>query len=117
MLAGENRLRSSTDFGRTISGGSRAGGPLLVAHLLLDSGEPHRPEPRVGFVVSKAVGSAVVRNRVKRRLRHLVRDRLVALPEGSMLAIRALPSAATVSTAELGAELDRLLTRLQERRQ
>ena len=30
------------------------------------------PQSRVGFVVSKAVGGAVVRNRVKRRLRHLV---------------------------------------------
>lgn len=30
--------------------------------------------PRVGLTVSKSIGSAVARNRVKRRLRHIVRD-------------------------------------------
>lgn len=47
---------------------------------------------RVGFVVSKAVGNAVVRNRVKRRLRHLV----AARPEvtGADVVVRALPPAA-----------------------
>ncbi len=49
--------------------------------------------PRVGFVVSKAVGNAVVRNRVKRRLRHLVAT--LDAPAGARVVVRALPPAAT----------------------
>ncbi len=39
-----------------------------------------RSPTRAGFVVSKAVGGAVVRNKVKRRLRHLMRERVDQLP-------------------------------------
>jgi ribonuclease P protein component len=67
--------------------------------------------PRVGFVVSRAIGGAVGRNAVRRRLRHLMRDRLDTLPVGSTVVIRALPAAATASSAELAADLDAALAR------
>ena len=51
--------------------------------------------PRVGFVVSKAVGNAVTRNRVKRRLRHLCRPLVNELEDGTVVVVRALPAAAT----------------------
>lgn len=70
---------------------------------------------RVGFVVSRAVGPAVTRNLVKRRLRHLLRERLGRLPRGSLLVVRALPAAAGTSYAELAADLDRRLDRLLDR--
>jgi ribonuclease P protein component len=70
------------------------------------------PAPRVGFVVSRAIGGSVVRNRVARRLRHLVRSRLPLLPPGTLLVIRALPPAATATSAELATELDSVLRRL-----
>jgi ribonuclease P protein component len=96
---------------------------MLVAHLY-SAGEFVVPcpgasgcSPRVGFVVSRAVGGAVVRTAVKRRLRHLVMQRLDALPAGSCLVVRALPPAATADSAELAADLDGALRRLlgQER--
>jgi ribonuclease P protein component len=65
--------------------------------------------PRVGFVVSKAVGGAVVRNRTKRVLRGLMRERLTGLPEGTDVVVRANPPAAGASTPTLAGELDRLL--------
>ena len=65
---------------------------------------------RAGFVVSKAVGNAVVRNEVRRRLRHLVRDRLTSLPAGTMLVVRALPAAAGAPSSVLAADLDAALT-------
>jgi len=68
---------------------------------------------RVGFVVSRAVGGAVDRNRVARRLRHLVRPRLQQLPPGTLLVIRALPPAATATSAELAMDLDAVLRRLR----
>lgn len=61
--------------------------------------------------MSKAVGGAVVRNRVKRRLRHLVAERLDLLPPGSMLVVRALPAAAEADYATLGRDLDAALKR------
>ena len=61
--------------------------------------------PRAGFVVSKAVGGAVQRNRVKRRLRHLCREELASLPAGSLLVVRALPAAAEASYDELRSDL------------
>jgi len=65
----------------------------------------------VGFVVSRAVGNAVVRNRVKRRLRHLVLEHLTSLPGSAVLVVRALPAAAAARSAELDADLARCLER------
>jgi ribonuclease P protein component len=81
-----------------------------VVYLLATPGEE---PPRVGFVVSKAVGNAVTRNRVQRRLRHLAREHLASLPGSAVLVVRALPPSATASYAELGADLDRCLGRVR----
>jgi ribonuclease P protein component len=96
-------MRRSRDFTAAIRDGGRTGRRLIVAHLLLrqESGEA----PRVGLVVSRVVGPAVVRNRVKRRLRHAARGYLHTLPGGSLLVLRANPPAATASQADLAAEL------------
>ena len=108
MLAAAQRLRRSTDFAAAVRGGRRAGRGTVVVHLLLD--EPAQASTaRAGFVVSKAVGNAVVRNKVRRRLRHLVRPRLAELPAGARLVVRALPAAASASFDTLGADLDAAL--------
>lgn len=87
--------------------GRRAGRQHLVVHLSrTDADAP----ARVGFVVSRAVGSAVVRNRVKRRLRHLTRERLGLLPAGSLTVVRANAAAAGATTDELSHDLDRALS-------
>ena len=64
---------------------------------------------RAGFVVSKAVGNAVVRNKVRRRLRHLVRPLLAELPEGATLVVRALPAAAAATFPALSKDLEAAL--------
>ncbi len=48
----------------------------------------------------------MVRHRVARRLRHLVAARLDTLPPGALLVVRALPPAATATSAELAVDLD-----------
>lgn len=119
MLPVAQRLRTSADYTAVMRGRgrSKAGGRLLVLHAAgaaqlaaTPFTDPSLP-PRVGFVVSKAVGNAVVRNRVKRRLRDLVAHRITTLPPGSGLVVRAMPAAARASYADLGSELDLLLTR------
>jgi ribonuclease P protein component len=103
--------------------GRRAGRRTLVVHVLRReaggtdvTGAATPPAPRVGFVVSRAVGDAVTRNRVKRRLRHHVRDRLDALPLGVLVAVRALPPAAEATYARLGEDLDSALQRALDER-
>lgn len=81
----------------------------MVVHLLCPGGGSG--PARVGFVVSKAVGDAVTRNRVKRRLRHLVREQIATVPAGCEVVVRALPVSATLSSAELREELGRCLER------
>ena len=70
---------------------------------------------QVGFVVSKAVGNAVVRNRVKRQLRHLTREHLTELPGRGVLVVRANPAAAQVSGGNLERDLVLGLARLRSR--
>jgi ribonuclease P protein component len=86
----------------------------MVGHLLTDAGQPDEP-PKVGFIVSRAVGSAVTRNRVKRRLRELVGGYLQLLPGGSLLVLRANPMAARVNQADLAADLDLVINKLLRR--
>jgi ribonuclease P protein component len=62
-------------------------------------------ETRVGFVVSRAVGNAVMRNRVKRRLRHLAAPHIDQLPAGTGVVVRALPRAAS-DMGELPADFE-----------
>ena len=114
MLPGRARLTRSQDFTTALRGGRRAGRPLVVVHLRPPAASltPDTTPAKVGFVTSKAVGGAVVRNQVRRRLRHVMVPRLDTLPAGSLMVVRALPASAGASSADLAADLDRALVRL-----
>ncbi len=118
MLPRAARLHRSADFTEVVRRGRRASRATLTVHLLAPGDEPApgATGARAGLVVSKAVGGSVVRSTVSRRLRHLLRDRLPALPSGSRLVVRAAPAAATASSAVLAADLDAALSRAQRPR-
>ena len=119
MLPQQSRMRRPEDFRRALRTGRRAGGSVVAAHLLLPAGNHgavRSGDPaKVGFIVSRAVGSAVVRNRVKRRLRELMRRRVASLPGGCLLVLRAHPAAAGARQADLAADLDLVIGRLLRR--
>lgn len=85
---------------------------MLTGHLLLQEGVRSGEPAKVGFIVSRAVGSAVVRNRVKRRIRDLMRGYVGSLPGGCLLVVRANPAAATARQADLAADLDLVMRKL-----
>ena len=112
MLPARHRLRDRADFTSAVRGpgASRAGGRLIVVHANRTDARADLP-PRVGFVVSKAVGNAVVRNRTKRRLRASVATHLHGIPSGIDLVVRANPAAAEATFAELDSALGRQIDR------
>lgn len=107
VLPSVHRMRRSPDFVRAMRTGRRAGRRTLVVHVAAVEGS--QDPVRVGFVVSRAVGGAVTRNQVKRRLRAHMKDRLEGLRRGGLVVVRALPPAGQASFAALGADLDAAL--------
>ena len=111
MLPASHRLRASREFTEVLRRGRRAGRPTLTVHLLTGPDGP----ARAGLVVSKAVGGSVVRHQVSRRLRHLLAERLLTLPVGARLVVRAAPAAGLATSAVLGRDLDSALAKLGSR--
>lgn len=107
MLPHAFRMRRSDEFTSVVRGGVRTRRGHLVVHL--HSALTADDVPRVGLIVGKSVGPSVVRHGVARRLRAQLSARLSMLPAGSGVVVRALPGSATVTSAELGADLDAAL--------
>lgn len=111
------RLRSPRDFERVRRRGRHISGALLSLTYARRETREKEPDPatnaptRVGFSVSKRVGGAVERNRVKRRLRESVRRRLAALAPGWDVIITARSGAAQAEYAALDTALTEALTR------
>ena len=111
MLAKANRIVGAVDYRRLVRSGRKARGPLLLAY-----GSRSQPESplRIGVIVARNVGNAVVRNRVRRRVKavgwELARDL-----GGLDVVLRALPSAAAADFASIDGEVRRLVGVLQER--
>lgn len=108
MLAVAHRLRHPADYRRTVRQGLRATRTTLtVHHLPARASTPATRRPaRVGFIVGRDVGNAVVRNAVTRRLRHIVFGRLGLLDDDSCTVVRARPAAALASRTQLESDLD-----------
>lgn len=94
-------MHRSAEFEAAVRRGARAGRTTLVVHC--------RPVPdqvgtHVGMVVARSVGGAVVRNKVRRRLRGVVVEAQTTLPSGVDVVLRALPPAATATYEQLAAD-------------
>ena len=91
----------------------RVVGPHTVTYLR------RNPEPtpvRFGFIVAKNVGGAVVRNRIRRRMKAASFDLLPGVPAGTEIVFRALPASVDVSWPVLVAELSNALNKGQRAR-
>jgi ribonuclease P protein component len=102
VLARANRVARADDFKRIVRRGVRVGTP----HALLYVASRSSSEPtRLGFIVSKAVGNAVTRNLMSRRLRAIGHDYLDIRPTSADVVIRALPGSPEVSWVTLRKEI------------
>jgi len=106
-------MRRAADFERAVRHGAHCRRDSVVVHLATTAADVQPAAvvadqglAVVGFVVSKAVGNAVVRNRVKRRLRAVVSHRVDQLPHGGRLVVRALPSSAGRDSVLLARDFD-----------
>jgi ribonuclease P protein component len=98
VLPAAARLRGSADIALTVRRGARSGRGDLVAHT-----RPHAGPTRATVVVGRDVGGAVARNRLRRRVRHALRDGWDDLPRDVLLVVRAGPGAARLTPAALRA--------------
>ena len=103
-----HRLKLSGEFERVRKEGRAVRGGLLMLSVLPVDGEKRF---RVGLITSRRVGGAVARNRVRRRLREIVRRNQHALKGGIWFVVIARRSAAQTRSAALEAEWLRLARR------
>lgn len=74
----------------------------MTCHLVND---PEGGQPRIGFIVNRAVGNSVTRHLVVRRLRHVAKEILPLLPTDALLVVRAKPAAANATSESLAKDL------------
>ncbi len=98
----------STDFRRVYDHGQRYSGPYFAAFCLHES---EVPGPRIGFTTPRALGVAVVRNRIKRRVREAVRLRLAGLNPQWSIVINPRRKVLEAAFPELEQEVERLFRR------
>ena len=106
MLPRDCRLRSNRDFQRVYRSGRSWAHPLAALHVL-----PQPTGRRLGISVSGKVGGAVQRNRVRRRLRELLRARLSGWKDGVDAVLVARKAAVEADFASLGQAVDELARR------
>ena len=105
----KNRVKKRRDFTRVY----RQGKSLSAVHTVVCWRKTKNDCFRVGFTVSKKVGNAVVRNKVRRRLKEIARLHPERFLIGTDYIIVARPAAASCEYRELDSELERLLRKIK----
>jgi ribonuclease P protein component len=104
VLAKANRIVRAEDFRTVVRRGRRTSTRMAVVYRIdRDDDAPMR----FGFIASRAIGSAVQRNRWRRRLRAAARELVDAGGSGRDIVVRGLPGCADQGFAELRETLHR----------
>jgi ribonuclease P protein component len=99
-----SRLLRTGDFDRTLRSGRR----ISTDYLALFVSDNGLGRPRVGLAVSRKLGNAVVRNKIKRRLRELLRPLVLQAKGGRDVVIVARARAVDAEFTRLRQEIEML---------
>src|SRR5262249_51293904 len=102
------RLSKPTEFDHVKKNGRVERGPLVLLSVVRRT---TKGPFRAGFVTSRMVGSAIIRNRVRRRLREIVRKHQIEISDGWWIVTVARPRAANATYGQLEGEWLRLAKR------
>jgi len=103
-----SRILRSKDFRRVYDNGAKFSGPLFSAFCLRNT---TGGGVRVGFTCPRALGGAVVRNRIKRRVREAVRPRLERVGAGWEIVINPRSRVMTAPFSQIEREVEKLFQR------
>ncbi len=105
------KLKKPREFSYVYKNGEKWVGEYMVLLFVRNN----LPYSRIGIVVSKKVGRAVVRNKVKRRLREIVRLNKELIPKGLDIVIIAKTKARSVTFWDLREDLLRGFSEIRRR--
>jgi ribonuclease P protein component len=110
MPGGYGRLRKHADYQRAYHASRKQFSHSMTWFLARrDADSPDSSDlPRVGLTAGKVLGKAHERNRIKRRLRELVRRHFAVLPKGYDLILHPRRSVLTMDFVKLDAEVLRI---------
>ena len=105
------RIRRRSDFRKVYDEGFRFSCPYFAAFCL--KAPEQENGPKIGFTVTKALGKAVYRNRMKRRLREAVRLHLRALPASWMIVMNGRKALLDAEFPKIEREVERLFAQCE----
>lgn len=124
-MVSNRRVTRGVDYRRIVRSGYRVGGKYCLAHAVLlsletdvsadVSRETSKIQARFGFIITKAVGKAVTRNLLRRRLKAICDKAIRNGFSGADVVLRVFPAAVNVSYQELEAEVLKQLEKVTER--
>ena len=110
------RLRRHADYGLVYGASRKHGSASLSFFYRQQVGAAAEPRPpRFGITVPRALGPAVLRNRIKRRLRIVARAVVHMLPPATDVVLHPRPGVATMPFAALEAELEAVFQTVSRR--
>lgn len=108
MLPQKNRLKKKKDFERVFKKGKGYRGDFLF----FKETKNNLKESRFGFIVSKKISNkAVIRNKVKRRLRAIIQKKKTGIKKGMDIVIITLPGIENKSFQEIEEDVNKIFAK------
>jgi ribonuclease P protein component len=110
----DHRLRKHADYQRVYREGRKQFSPAMSYFYALRGADSPAPDgPRVGLTAGKVLGKAVDRNRIKRRMRDIVRRRVALVRANVDIVLHPRRAVLTIEFAKLESEVVRIFTNVQ----
>jgi ribonuclease P protein component len=112
---GESRLRRHSDYQRVYAGSRKQFSATMTYFFVVQPDARGDSPARVGLTAGRVLGKAVERNRIKRRMREVVRRHLSQLPPGVDVVLHPRKNVMTMDFGALDREVETVFARIAER--